>query len=269
MGFHAWLHGSSDHVTTYTFCLTAAHAGNLACLADLTEEQLASIRSLSDEIAAFDFENIIVNKTTFDRLAGFRSAYEALDVSIRNFVSDYTKAESAYYNLLASDSYINAMLVADSIRYMSEYEVTQNYLNELEGIRSEYALLTENEKSFITDYTLVTNWYQKLMADPLYLAAIEVGEQIAALGEDAGEEQVLSIRASYDALSAEQKTLVGNYDLLMAAEERLGIQNDADKTDIAEGCGSAVCAASCGLAAVSVIAAAFAVRNRKSKEKKR
>ena len=95
-------------------------------------------------------------------------------------------------------------------------EVVLDSAEAIADARAAYDALSEDEKALVDNYSVLTAAEQKL-------GALLVQEQIAAIGEvtEESEETIIEARAAYDALTEEQKALVGNEDTLIAAEEAL------------------------------------------------
>ena len=96
----------------------------------------------------------------------------------------------------------------------------------IQAARAAYDILTETQKEQITNYDVLTAAEARL-AELQAIQAVE--ESIGAIGEVTleSESAIQAARAAYDALTAEQKAEVKNYDVLTAAEARLANQKAA------------------------------------------
>jgi DNA repair ATPase RecN len=101
----------------------------------------------------------------------------------------------------------------------------------IEEARATYNALTVTQRSLVTNYETLTAAEDslKVLQDAADKAAADkaaadaVTEKIAAIGTVTKDSKaaIEAARAAYDALTAEQKTLVTNYETLTAAEQAL------------------------------------------------
>jgi DNA repair ATPase RecN len=113
--------------------------------------------------------------------------------------------------------------------------VTLDSETTIEAARAAYNALTADQKALVTNYETLTNAETALKAlqDAANKAAADkaaadaVTEKIAAIGTVTKDSKtaIESARAAYDALTAEQKALVTNYETLTAAEKALANLN--------------------------------------------
>ena len=115
--------------------------------------------------------------------------------------------------------------VIDLIKAIGEVAYTDECKQKIDAAREAYDALTDEQKELVSNYdTLIAAEaaYAELKAD--YTAAKAVIDLIDAIGvvtySDASKEKIDAAREAYDALTDEQKELVTNYDVLVAAEER-------------------------------------------------
>ena len=105
----------------------------------------------------------------------------------------------------------------------------------VEAARAAYNALTADQKALVANYETLTNAETALKAlqDAANKAAADkaaadaVAEKIAAIGTVTKDSKaaIEAARAAYDALTAEQKALVTNYETLTAAEKALANLN--------------------------------------------
>ncbi|MGM9640016.1 MAG: S-layer homology domain-containing protein [Faecousia sp.] len=155
-----------------------------------------------------------------------RAAYDALTEDQKALVSNYetlTEAEEMLKALqkAAADEQAAAQVSAliDAIG-----TVTLDSQEAIEKARVAYDALTEDQKALVTNYERLTEAeaiLNKLKADKA--AADAVMEKIDAIGTVTldSQEAITEARTAYEALTKDQKALVSNYDVLVAAEETL------------------------------------------------
>ncbi len=147
-----------------------------------------------------------------------RSAYDALTGAQKNEVtnsSSLTNAENKYV-ALGVDSLINAI---GTVVY------TDTCKAKIDKARGAYDALTADQKQQVTVYETLTaaeTAYNKLKTD--HAAADPVIAKINDIGPYPAEEytnRVTAARTAYNVLNADQRALVTNYNLLVAAESNL------------------------------------------------
>ncbi len=133
-----------------------------------------------------------------------KEAFEALSEQEKSQIdaSQKTKLEDAV-NAIA------VLEVNEAINALPEgNEVTSSDRQAIEAAREAYDALSEAQKESISPET-----YQKLVAAENYLAAAEVKDLIDSIGKVKGDNQsktkIEAARAAYDALTEEQKALLG------------------------------------------------------------
>ena len=165
-----------------------------------------------------------------------RSAYNALTADGKKRVTKYsvlTAAETEYANLkakAASEAAVNA--VTAKIKAIGNVEYTSACKTKIDDARSAYNTLTADQKKQVFNYNILTDAeakYAKLKADADKAAADKAAAnaataKISAVGTveytSASKAKIDAARAAYNALTAEQKTMVTNYAVLKAAEAK-------------------------------------------------
>lgn len=93
--------------------------------------------------------------------------------------------------------------------------------------RAAYDALTEEQKALVSNYNVLTAAEETLAQLRKDAADQAAADEVIALIDAIGtvtldsQEAIANARTAYDALTEEQKTLVSNYDVLVAAEETL------------------------------------------------
>lgn len=173
------------------------------------------------------------------------AAYAQLTEEQQALVTNYSvlvTARQAYDALVQADSSNReaAQKVIDLISAIGD--VTLDSEPAITAARSAYDQLTEAQKAFVTNYTVLTNAeivladLQKQAADQA--AADAVVELIDAIGDVTLEKeaQINEAREAYNALTSDQKRLVTNLAVLTAAESQLSVmKNDFLFEDAATG----------------------------------
>jgi hypothetical protein len=170
-----------------------------------------------------------------------RAAYNALTVTQRSLVTNYETLTAAEDSLKALQDAADkaaadkaaANPVIEQIKVLGT--VTLDSKAAVEAARAAYNVLTDEQKALVTNYETLTAAEASLKAlqDAADKAAADkaaadaVTEKIAAIGTVTKDSKtaIESARAAYDALTAEQKTLVTNYETLTAAEKALANLN--------------------------------------------
>lgn len=164
------------------------------------------------------------------------AAYNALTPAQQKLVTNYDvlQAARAEYDALAAQEQGNqaaANAVIEKIQAIGT--VTLDSGNAISAARTAYDALTAEQKVLVINYSALTNAekaYAELLKQAADKAAAEkVEAKINAIGEVTVEKESLinAARDAYNALTTEQKRLVSNLDVLIAAESRLSIlKND-------------------------------------------
>jgi hypothetical protein len=198
-------HNAYDNLTNDQKALV----GNLSALTD-AEAALAVV----NQIAAIG-EVTLSSGTT---IADVRTAYNALTGDQQALVGNYatlTAAETAYNTLVADHAAADAVI--DKINAIGS-PITAASQTAIEDARAAYNALTDTQKGYVTNYSELTD------AE----SALAVVNQINAIGSPitaASQSAITSARNAYDALSNDQKALVGNLSALTDAEAALAVVN--------------------------------------------
>lgn len=197
-------------VTLYQVLLDAEEEyDRLAAEHEYTEEDVA-MAALVDELIAAIGE---VTLDSGDAIKEARYAYDGLSDIQKSLVQHpeiLEEAEQKYDELCAAE-------VVAAIASMGE--ITTDSLELLQKIQTMYDSLTENQKTFVTNYGKLQEavvQYENL------LAAQSVVEMIAGIGEVTLESKTVITETieAYNQLTAQQQVLVSNYELLLAAIEK-------------------------------------------------
>lgn len=162
------------------------------------------------------------------RIDAARKAYDALTDAEKAKVTNFEtlkSAEAKYEELKKAAQKANAEKVEKLIKAIPN-PVTKASKSAIDKARKAYDALTDEEKKLVTNLEVLTKAevaYAKLTATKKDLEKAQaVIDAIAALsGASPDTKAVAAIRKAYDALSALQKLLVENYNLLEAAEAKL------------------------------------------------
>ena len=172
--------------------------------------------------ARIDAIGEVVTKDSKPAIDAAREAYDALTEEQQKLVGNYDKltdAEKAYDALLKDEA--AAKKVADLIAAIDEV-VTKDSKAGIDAARNAYDALTDAQKELVGNYKKLADAeraYQKLL-DADKAAAKAVEDLIDAIGPvTLGSKPAIdAARKAYDALTEEQKKLVGNYKKLTDAE---------------------------------------------------
>lgn len=162
------------------------------------------------------------------RIDAARKAYDALTDAEKAKVTNFEtlkSAEAKYEELKKAAQKANAEKVEKLIKAIPN-PVTKASKAAIDKARKAYDGLTDEEKKLVTNLEVLTKAevaYAKLTATKKDLEKAQaVIDAIAALsGASPDTKAVAAIRKAYDALTALQKLLVENYNLLEAAEAKL------------------------------------------------
>lgn len=183
-----------------------------------------TVISAEDSAAVKAVEKLIseigeVNSESGEVIAAARTAYDALDESLREYVSNYdvlTNAEEEYAPLKEVYDLIEAI---GDIDYSTKESV--------ENAAEHFDALTEEQQSKITNAEKLSAAKEALDSILADITAVE--EKIAAIGnvELSKEELITAARSAYDDLAETSKAGVSNYDELARAEAVLaGLKGD-------------------------------------------
>lgn len=177
-----------------------------------------------------------VNENSGSKITAARNAYQELisvapDATVDNYAT-LTAAETSYENF-AVTGLINTIDNLAAASTATTEEAIDSLLAEYQSVQNEYDVLSEEQKSQVTNYSKVTEGIATLQAAK---APYTVKAQIAALPAKAAvtlsdSSAISAARKAYDALTAAQKTVVGDITRLTEAEAAL--KNLASSTTVA------------------------------------
>ena len=205
----------------------------------------AAEKAAADQLAAGEVIDKIIaigevayNETSKGLIDAAREAYNALTDAQKALVTNLetlTNAETAYANLKAAAEKAAAdQLAADDViaKITAIGEVAYNETSKglIDAARNAYTALTEDQKALVNNYEVLTTAEttyanlkaaaEKAAADKA--AADDVIAKINAIGEVAYTEACKNLidaaRNAYSELTADQKALVTNYEVLTTAE---------------------------------------------------
>ena len=175
-------------------------------------------------------------ETCKGKIEAARAAYDNLTTVQKNLVESYetlTAAETRYAELKTDNE--AAVAVDALIAKVGTVEYTDASKGKIDAAREAYDKLTDAQKALVEKYSTLTTAetkYAELKADNE--AADAVDALIAKIGtvkyNSTSKGKIDAARAAYDNLTAAQKTLVGKYSTLTAAETKyaeLKADNDA------------------------------------------
>ena len=205
----------------------------------------AAEKAAADQLAADDviakitaIGEVAYNETSKGLIDAARNAYTALTEDQKALVNNYevlTTAETTYANLKAAAEkaaadQLAAGEVIDKIIAIGEVAYTPESKALIDAARNAYSELTEDQKALVTNYEVLTvaeTTYANLKAAAEQAAndqeaANEVIGKINAIGEVAYTTECKNLidaaRNAYSELTADQKALVTNYEVLTTAE---------------------------------------------------
>ena len=214
-GYEALTEDQKALVTNYQDLTNAE-----ATYADLRTTAITNVYNMIDSI------NVpLVYPTSEEEIGNARDAFDAL-VEVDQTATVVTN----YPDLLDIEA---AYAVVVEVATIGESEDTQDFRDKVEAARSNYNALTDTQKSLFPDKE------EHLLDD--YEAAIAVMDKINAIGTveytATSKAKIDEARTSYDALTADQKAMVANYQKLLDAESAYAglrttaVNNAYDKID--------------------------------------
>ncbi len=206
----------------------------------LTEEQKAQVGNyqtlldaeakLADLQAADAVEKLIdaIGTVTLDSEEAIKAARDAYDA-----LTEEQKAQVGnYQTLLDAEAKLADLQAADAVEKLIDAigTVTLDSEEAIKAARGAYDALTDAQKELVGNYQTLLDAEAKL-AD--LQAADAVEKLIDAIGTVTldSEEAIKAARDAYDALTEEQKELVGNYQTLLDAEAKLADLQAADAVE--------------------------------------
>ncbi len=189
-----------------------------------------------------------IGSVTLDSKAaidGAREAYDSLTDDQKAAVTNIdklTEAETRYAELVKAEADKEAAEQVDELIGAVGDEITLDSREAIEAARAAYDALTADQKALVKNLGKLTEAeeaYSALVKEQTDKEAAEqVDELIGAVGDEItldSREAIEAARAAYDALTAEQKSLVTGLDALKAAESKYQeLKAAADKEAAAE-----------------------------------
>ena len=184
---------------------------------------------LADLQAADAVEKLIdaIGTVTLDSeeaIKAARGAYDALTDAQKELVGNYQ-------TLLDAEVKLADLQAADAVEKLIDAigTVTLDSEEAIKAARGAYDALTDAQKELVGNY-------QTLLDAEVKLADLQAADAVEKLIDAIGtvtldsEEAIKAARDAYDALTEEQKELVGNYQTLLDAEAKLAqLKKDAEK----------------------------------------
>ena len=216
---------------------TAAEDGNALLERIKTDNKLAADQAVANPV--IEQINAIGTVTLESKTAieAARAAYDALTDGQKALVTNYealTTAETSLKALQdAADKAAADQTAANPVieQINAIGTVTLDSKTAIEAARTAYDALTADQKALVTNYEALTTAETSLktLQDAADKAAADqaaanaVIEKIAAIGTVTPDSKnaIEAARSAYDALLADQKSLVTNYSVLTAAEKAL------------------------------------------------
>ena len=206
----------------------------------LTEEQKAQVGNyqtlldaeakLADLQAVDAVEKLIdaIGTVTLDSEEAIKAARDAYDA-----LTDAQKEQVGnYQTLLDAEAKLADLKAADAVEKLIDAigTVTLDSEEAIKAARDAYDALTEEQQAQVGNYQTLLDAEAKL-ADQQAADAVE--KLIDAIGTVTldSEEAIKAARGAYDALTEEQKELVGNYQTLLDAEAKLADLKAADAVE--------------------------------------
>ena len=191
------------------------------------EGRYAELKADSDAAAAVSEAIDSIGDVTLDskaRIDEVRASYNGLSDAQKALVTNLetlTNAEAAYDDLKGNKDV--AVTVENQISELGEILFDDESKARIDAARASYDLLTDLQKSLVSNYEVLTNAearYLELKTDNE--AAAVVYAAINSIGDVTidSKAKIDEVRASYDALTDNQKALITNLDTLTNAEAR-------------------------------------------------
>ena len=179
-----------------------------------------AVRDLIDAIGTVEYTNECKEK-----IDAAREAFDALTDDQKDLVGNIETLEAAEerYEFLEENHEIAAE-VDNLIDAIGEVEYSDECKEKIDAARSAYDALTDDQKELVTKYQTLLDAEAEYAKQKVDLEAAELVEGlIDEIGEveytDECKEAIDAARSGYDALTDDQKALVGNYQDLVDAEE--------------------------------------------------
>ena len=181
------------------------------------------VKALIEDIGTVEYTPLCQGK-----IEAARTAYDALSEDQQALVTNYsslTKAEKDYLDLGAAHD-VDVLIEA-----IGEVEYSSESKGKIDVARNAYEALSADQKPLVTNLSVLES-AEKTYADK-GVAALVI-EKIETIGEvnftEESKGKIDDARAAYDALTEDQKPLVSNYQVLVAAETTYAsLKNDHEK----------------------------------------
>lgn len=183
----------------------------------------------SDDPAVKNVEDLInaIGTVTLDskaKIDAARKAYDGLTAQQKQKVGNYgvlLAAERKYAQLKKDADEAAAKRVEDMIDALDSNSAT--FEADVKAAKKAYDALTADQKKLVGNYQKLADALKELASEADKKAAEAVEKLIDAIGTVTkdSEAAIKAAREAYDKLTDEQKALVGNLDVLEAAEEIL------------------------------------------------
>ena len=185
----------------------------------LQQKEVAYAGLVTEKINAIDE----VTLDSGDKIAEARNAYDVMLPEQRCLIENYstlTSAEARYAELLADKRAADE--VSEKINAIGK--VTLDSEKRISEARLSYDSLTSAQREFVENYNILVESEKQLAkikddkakADEVILKILAIGKVTLE-----SENDIISSRTAYDALSDGAKALVSNYSVLTSAEQRL------------------------------------------------
>ncbi len=213
-----------------------AARGAYDALTDAQKELVGNYQTLLDaeaklaDLQAVDaVEKLIdaIGTVTLDSEEAIKAARDAYDA----LTEEQQAQVGNYQTLLDAEAKLTDLQAADAVEKLIDAigTVTLDSEEAIKAARGAYDALTDAQKELVGNYQTLLDAEAKL-ADLQAVDAVE--KLIDAIGTVTldSEETIKAARDAYDALTEEQKELVGNYQTLLDAEAKLAqLKKDAEK----------------------------------------
>ncbi len=219
------------------------------------ENDYATLKAQYEQAGSQDQANQIAAKAVIDSINNIgtvtltseyaitsaRNAYDNLTEAQKALVTNYntlTQAEDTLAKLkedLAAKEEADLLAAATVVAKINSIgTVTLEKASAITDARDSFNALTLAQQSLVSNYdtlVLAEHNLSQLQGEADLFAALAVTKEIAGIGTVtlAKENIILAARRSYDALTANQKAIVSNYDTLTAAENTLAVLKAAEE----------------------------------------
>ena len=180
------------------------------------------LKILESDEKAYEAMDLIAKLAPMVNTPEHKALIETARAYLDNLQTNYPDA----YALVSADKiamledYEAAQVVINMINEISEPAYSQEYKDKMDAAETAYqALSSDVRRDLVVNYSTLTR------AEEVYANVDETVKLIDAIGdvkyggEDDSKEAIDTARAAYDALTAEEKALVNNYEVLTHAEE--------------------------------------------------